>query len=172
MGRLGEEVGEGVMGDWQDHKNEHCFTTTTQLLARRWKDDGGMTLESGTKIYLMSRMHKQYWYATAPDPEDTSDMSDWFTLTDVQQRDYCKPEGQIKENWRQVYQMYQVDDGRYVELLKAVGLSPVCFKCSHFIPGDPRKEYRCEVIGSCIAVTLSDEMKAYLLDKTKETNHA
>ena len=84
--------------DWQDHKNKHCFTTTEGFLARYWREsDGCIPLQPGTKVYLMCRMYMRYYFATAPDPDDTSDMSNWFTLHDDQIEKKCTREGPLKE---------------------------------------------------------------------------
>jgi len=59
-----------------------------------------------------------------------------------------------------------VDDGRFAELLRVVGFKDECCRCAYFTGEYSDKMYnRCAVMGRCAGVTLSEDLKEYLMRK-------
>lgn len=61
---------------------------------------------------------------------------------------------------------YDIDGGRFKNLLESVRFKSVCVDCSYF-DKSKKHSYRCAVPGQCIGVTISDEVKNYLLENVK-----
>ena len=64
----------------------------------------------------------------------------------------------------------QIDNGRFTNVLEPLHIQDECFKCYYLNPKitDPREGYRCCCVGSCIAATLSTDLKSYLFWKLNE----
>ena len=63
------------------------------------------------------------------------------------------------------------DNNRFEGLLNVCGFKPVCVKCYYFNPRiyNPELAYRCYVLGSCPAISLSEELQNYLDRKYLES---
>ena len=64
----------------------------------------------------------------------------------------------------------EIDNGRFAKLIDAIDVTEECQQCFYLNPKvtDPGMGYRCRCVGSCIAVTLSNEVKSYLFWKLGE----
>jgi len=66
--------------------------------------------------------------------------------------------------------LQEIDGGRFSSLIGSLGVSDKCFMCYYLNPKvlDPGQGYRCKCVGSCMAATLSTELKSYLFWKLGE----
>lgn len=72
--------------------------------------------------------------------------------------------GQVEPSVRRsMERIASVDNGRFLPLFRACnGFREVCFKCGYFDPRE-RAHYRCHVMGSCPAASLSPRVIQYVL---------
>lgn len=66
--------------------------------------------------------------------------------------------------------LLEIDGGRFSSLIGSLGVSDVCYTCYYLNPKviDPGQGYLCKCVGSCMAATLSPELKSYLFWKLGE----
>lgn len=64
----------------------------------------------------------------------------------------------------------EIDKGRFAKLIDAISVTDECQQCFYLNPkiSDSGLGYRCRSAGSCIAATLSNEVKSYLFWKLGE----
>lgn len=55
-----------------------------------------------------------------------------------------------------------IENGRFKKLFESLNITDECFKCSYFVNNSNSQFYKCYCLGTCIARTLSVELKLYM----------
>lgn len=65
------------------------------------------------------------------------------------------------------FDLCEIDDGRFEDIVHAIGVQDICGQCGYFNPTiqDQRQRYRCYVMPRCIAATMHPHMQSYLWRK-------
>lgn len=67
---------------------------------------------------------------------------------------------------RLIEEIKQIDGGRFVGIIDAIDVKEICGNCYYFNKSvDRGSAYKCRVLGSCPAATLSYELQSYIATK-------